>query len=113
VTSAQGDEPPDAGGRPAARPRTSAGLDRGRARVLLAGLLAVQAVLALSAHAGRVFLDDEVGTWRAARGSFADVLTSFDEWQTQPGYFLLAKLCAVPLGPTELALRRRSALRCF
>jgi hypothetical protein len=72
---------------------------------LLWALLVIQLILVLCAQQGRVYLDDEVGTWRAAGGSFGAILTSFDEWQTQPGYFLLAKLCSLPLGVSEFALR--------
>lgn len=74
-------------------------------RRLLLVVVGLQLVLAVFAQAGRVYLDDEVGTWRAVSGSFGAIFTSFDEWQTQPGYFLFAKLAALPLGASELALR--------
>jgi len=54
---------------------------------------------------GRVLLDDEVGTLVAVAQGYPEIATRFDEWLTQPGYFLLAKPFAALLGPGELSIR--------
>jgi hypothetical protein len=71
----------------------------------LAGILTIATALAGSAMYGRVLLDDEVGTMLAVEQGYGEIATTFDEWRTQPAYFLLAKPVTALLGSSELAIR--------
>lgn len=71
----------------------------------LAAILALAAGLALAAQHGRGLLDDEVGSMLAVARAPGEIATTFDEWLTQPGYFLLAKPFTSVLGASEAAIR--------
>jgi len=71
----------------------------------LVAILVLALGLGVAASWQRPLLDDEVGTMVAVGESAARIVTTFDEWLTQPAYFLLVLPFTALLGPTELAVR--------
>jgi hypothetical protein len=77
----------------------------GALRWPLAIVLVLAALLALAAQWERSLLDDEVGTMVAVARSAGELTTTFDEWITQPAFFLAAKPFVALLGDREAAIR--------